>query len=91
MIDENDIDCLEITEMNFKGIGKKIKDARVKQGMTQSDLAKKVGVHVTTISSIEIGSKRSGVVLLSRVAVALGIKFKLSIPVKEKVSKSKSK
>ncbi len=38
-----------------KKFGKKIKELRVKRGMSQVDLAKKVGVHSTYISQIERG------------------------------------
>lgn len=39
----------------YEKIGKRVKEAREKSSMTQADLAEKVGVSVTYISSIERG------------------------------------
>lgn len=39
----------------YEKIGKRVKEAREKIGMTQADLAENVGVSVTYISSIERG------------------------------------
>ena len=39
----------------YEKIGKRVKEAREKSEMTQADLAEKVGVSVTYISSIERG------------------------------------
>lgn len=39
----------------YEKIGKRVKEAREKSGMTQADLAKEVNVSVTYISSIERG------------------------------------
>ena len=39
----------------YEKIGKRVKEAREKSGMTQADLSEKVGVSVTYISSIERG------------------------------------
>ncbi|MCL4371093.1 MAG: helix-turn-helix domain-containing protein [Chloroflexi bacterium] len=49
-----------------------LKIARIQQGMTQSDLAGRVGVHVSTICRLELG-KQLGTKTLKRVADALNL------------------
>lgn len=39
----------------YEKIGKRVKEAREKSGITQADLSEKAGVSVTYISSIERG------------------------------------
>lgn len=39
-------------------VGERIKEARMRQGLSQNDLAKKLGVHQSEISRIESGKRR---------------------------------
>ena len=58
----------------YEKIGKRVKEAREKSGMTQADLAEKVGVSVTYISSIERG------ISFPRGEVLVGILNALNVP-----------
>lgn len=58
----------------YEKIGKRIKEAREKSGMTQTDLAKDVNVSVTYISSIERGLS------FPRGEVLVGILNALNVP-----------
>lgn len=51
-----------------------LKGIREKKGMTQGALAKKVGVHLVTISRIETGARQPSMDLLHRLAKALKVK-----------------
>lgn len=51
-----------------------LKRAREKRGMTQEQLAHKVGVHLVTISRIETGTRQPSMDLLQRLAKALKVK-----------------
>lgn len=55
--------------MEFKD---RIKQARIKKGLSQSDLAKAIGVHVTNISRYERGENRPTSDVLTKLANALG-------------------
>lgn len=39
-------------------VGERIREARLKQGLSQSDLAKRLGVYQSEISRIESGKRR---------------------------------
>jgi len=51
-----------------------LKEIRDKRGMTQGQLAKKVGVHLVTISRIETGARQPSMDLLHRLAKVLKVK-----------------
>lgn len=55
-------------------IGQMIHDARKKEGMTQSQLAEKVGATKSYISRIEKGLIEPGVALFFRIMEALGLR-----------------
>ena len=54
-------------------IATKIKRLRKKKGMTQSQLAKKAGLHLTTIGTIEAGMRIPGLLTRKKLAKALGV------------------
>lgn len=56
-----------------KAIAKRIKKTREAQGITQAQLAKKLGVSQSDVSKIESGSRDIGVVLLNKVARILDV------------------
>lgn len=56
--------------MEFKD---RIKQARVKKGLSQSQLAKAIGVHVTNISRYERGENRPASDVLARLANELDV------------------
>ena len=61
--------------MNWDDIPKKIKEARIKQGMSQKDLAKLVGVSNVFICQIESSKKKPRVENLLKISKILNIKF----------------
>ena len=55
-------------------LGKKIKEFRLKTGLSQDDLARKAGVAYTTLTKIETGViKNPSVMITAKIAKALGI------------------
>jgi transcriptional regulator with XRE-family HTH domain len=56
-----------------KLIGKKVKDARVRLGLSQSDLAKNAKTSLTTINRLEKGHQFPHLATLREVAKVLGI------------------
>lgn len=59
---------------SFLKIGKMIKTARIKKGLSQNDLAIRIGARQPDISNIEEGKKNITLQTLVRLARALGIK-----------------
>ncbi len=59
-------------KVNYKIIGRIIRDIRTARGMTQSELAEKVDLSIQFISYIENGSKHPGLETMLRIAAALG-------------------
>ncbi len=53
--------------------GKKVKEIRLKKGLSQAGLAKILGVHPTYISGIERGARNMALKNIERVAKALGV------------------
>jgi transcriptional regulator with XRE-family HTH domain len=53
--------------------GKKVKEIRLKKGMSQADLAKVLGVHPTYISGIERGVRNMALKNIERLAKALSV------------------
>ena len=62
-------------------VGQIILDARKKEHMTQSDLAKRVGTDKTYISRIEKGAVEPGVGMFFRIINALGLRVDIVRPV----------
>ena len=59
-------------KINYKIIGKNIKDIRTARGLTQTELAEKTDLSVQFISYIETGTKHPGLETLIGIAAALG-------------------
>ncbi len=55
--------------------GKKLKEARENKGLTQNELARKTGLHLTTIGNYEIDRREPKATQLKLLADALGIKM----------------
>ncbi len=53
--------------------GEVLKEIREKRGMTQGQLARKVRVHLVTISRIETGARNPSMALLHKLAKALKV------------------
>lgn len=61
-------------------LGKNIKKARKNAGLTQSELAEKVGVHVSYISRIERGVVNSSIEVIESIAKELKVKSSEILP-----------
>ena len=60
-------------EINYKGLGKRIKLARIEKEMTQERLAELVGLSPTHMSNIESGSANVSLPSLVNIANALAL------------------
>lgn len=60
-------------EINMKEIGKRIKELRLEQNMTQTDLAKVVGVATNTVTQYEKGTSKVSIDVLVNLADVLGV------------------
>ncbi|MEK7592123.1 MAG: helix-turn-helix transcriptional regulator [Patescibacteria group bacterium] len=56
-----------------KKLGERLKKIRHEKGMSQGDIARKLGVHRSYISGIERGVRNPTVKNVERIAVALGV------------------
>lgn len=61
-------------------LGKNIKKARKKTGLTQDELSEKVGVHVSYISRIERGVVNASIEVIESIAKALKVKSSDILP-----------
>ena len=59
--------------MHMRDIGKNIRDARVKGGITQDQLAERLHVSRQTISHYETGHTRPDIEILEQIAQALDV------------------
>lgn len=59
--------------MSNKSAAKLVKDARVAKGLTQTDLAKKTGVHSNTIAKIEQGIQQPSYPTIKKLSKVLDI------------------
>ncbi len=60
-------------ELDYKAIGKRIRNARIKAELTQEKLSEAVGISPTHLSNIETGTTRVSLNALVRIANALRI------------------
>jgi len=59
-------------------MGKMIRDARKEQGLSQKDLAKKLGISQQIISRVEKGRENISLATLTNITRALGVKAEIS-------------
>ncbi len=64
-------------------IGREIKQARKKMGLTQANLAKKLGIKQQMISRIESGQENPSLITLKKIADKLGLAITLTKPQKK--------
>ncbi len=60
-------------ELDYKSIGKRIKIARIRFGITQERLAEKIGLSPTHMSNIETGTTRVSLTTIVCIANALNV------------------
>jgi transcriptional regulator with XRE-family HTH domain len=59
--------------MNFKIIGRRVKEARTLNQMSQAELAERVGMSVSYISYIETAKKKASLEVLVQIVDVLGV------------------
>lgn len=59
-------------EINMLEIGRRIKELRIESGMTQQQLAQKIGVATNTISQYEKGLSKTSIDVIVNLAAVLG-------------------
>jgi transcriptional regulator with XRE-family HTH domain len=58
----------------LKRFGQRVRDERLKQGLSQESLAEKAGLHRTYIGMIERAEKNITLINIEKIAKALGMK-----------------
>jgi len=64
--------CIQI---NWKDVGNKIRDARIKLGMSQTELAKAIGVSNQFLCQVEAGKKGVSAENLAKLSKLLKVNF----------------
>lgn len=59
-----------------QSVGRKIRIARKKKGVTQEEVAARAGIHVSTLGRIERGESNAPLQTLNKIAQAIGVKPK---------------
>lgn len=57
-----------------KQFGKKVREVRLKQGLSQGDVARKLNLHRSYVSGIERGVRNPSLKVVQKIAKALGAK-----------------
>jgi transcriptional regulator with XRE-family HTH domain len=70
---------LSSSPMNASAVGRLVTDRRRQLGLTQAELAERIGTTQAAISKIETGRTLPGLELLERVAEATGIPISLTL------------
>lgn len=63
-----------------KKVGKKIRTFRSHRGLTQEDVAEKLGMHVSTLGRIERGESNPPLQTLNKIAQVLKVKPREILP-----------
>lgn len=57
----------------YENIGKRVREYRIKLGLTQEELADKSNIHYSFLGHIERGSKKASLETISKIADALSV------------------
>lgn len=57
----------------LKHFGEKVRELRIKRGLSQEQLAESSGLHRTYISSLELGKRNVSLINIHALAKALGV------------------
>ncbi len=58
-------------EIDIKELGEKIKELRIERGLSQKQLADKIGVATNTVSQYESGKSKTSIDVLANLALEL--------------------
>ena len=72
-----DDDGVAVVVPNEDGIVNRLRKARVKAGITQQDVAERMGIAQTAVSRLEIGAHSPSLDMVERYAEALGCRLKI--------------
>jgi len=62
-----------MSKLILEKFGQRVREERIKQGLSQEELAAKAGVHRTYIGMIERAEKNITLLNIEKIAMALGI------------------
>lgn len=57
----------------LKNLGKKLKEVRLQNNLTQEELAEKIGIHPTYVGKLEAGKNNPSVMMIYKFSIALKI------------------
>ncbi len=58
-------------EIDMRRLGEKIKELRIERGLSQKQLADKIGVATNTVSQYESGKSKTSIDILANLAIEL--------------------
>lgn len=64
----------------YQHLGRMIRGVRERKGITQSELASRIGLNRTSVSNFEAGRQRFSAQTLARIAAALGVSLESLVP-----------
>ncbi len=56
-------------------VGKTVRKNRVRKGMSQSELAERAGISISTLNRVEAGASCFRILTLYRISIALKVEF----------------
>ena len=74
-----DDDGVAVVVPNEDGIVNRLRKARVKAGITQQDVAERIGIAQTAVSRLGIGAHSPSLDMVERYAEAVGCRLKIGI------------
>ncbi len=72
----------------YREVGIRLRQLRESVGMTQADLATRVGLERTSVTNIEAGKQKTPLHIIYRVASTLGVDLSRLLPTIEELRKS---
>jgi transcriptional regulator with XRE-family HTH domain len=75
-----EVDLDRVIDDFYAEVGKRIRSARSRKGVTQAELAAAVGVTRSSVTNIEAGRQRIHLHMLARIGDVLGAKFVELVP-----------
>jgi transcriptional regulator with XRE-family HTH domain len=86
----NNKEEFKTTSSDGETIGKRIARFRKKKGLTQKELAEKIGIDRTLITNYELGRARVYDEMLTRIALTLNVSADLLLGIKDNIDKKES-
>ncbi len=77
LIPANKSETFKALDAKFSRPGVSLQGARVKEGLSQVDLAEKIGISQTNLSKMELGKRPIGKTMAKRLANILNVDYRL--------------